>query len=245
MSNIDPRPAGDVGPAADGPRGPDAGSPDPGAQPAPARPSGGTEGESPPADQPPESKRSGKGGLNPFIELLVILAVAFGLAYVVQGWVVKPYRIPSASMQPTLEVGDMVLVNRFVYRLHGPHRGDIVVFHPPGHGDVPIRGAATEASVNFIKRIVALPDETIQITNGVVDICAAPHRGCHVLHESYIHSTNYGNYGPYTVPKGDYFVMGDNRGNSDDSRVWGPLPRRNIIGQAFLIYWPLDRLGPL
>ena len=89
---------------------------------------------------PPPPKRS---GANPFVELLIILAVAFGLAYVVQAWVVKPYRIPTGSMEPTLDVGDRVLVNRLVYRFHGPHRGDIIVFHPPGHGDTAVNGART------------------------------------------------------------------------------------------------------
>ncbi|MGN6378253.1 MAG: signal peptidase I [Gaiellales bacterium] len=197
--------------------------------------------------EPDEKKRPAKAGINPFVELILILAVAFGLAYLVQGWVVKPYRIPSVSMEPTLQVGDMVLVNRFIYRVHPPRRGDIVVFHPPGTGQTPVRGARTEASVNFIKRIIGLPGETIQIVRGTVLICAAPHRACHALHEPYVMAHRYpgDNYGPYTVPKGDYFVMGDNRGNSDDSRVWGPLPRKNIIGEAFLIYWPLNRIGTL
>lgn len=186
-----------------------------------------------------------KAGINPFVELVLILAVAFGLAYLVQGWVVKPYRIPSVSMEPTLKVGDMVLVNRFIYRIHPPRRGDVIVFHPPGRGQVPIRGAASEASVNYIKRIIGLPGETIQIAHGTVFICTAPHQGCKGLNEPYVASRDYGNYGPYTVPRGDYFVMGDNRGNSDDSRVWGPLPRRNIIGEAFMIYWPPDRIGTL
>ena len=199
------------------------------------------------AERAEEPKKPAKAGINPFIELILILAVAFGLAYLVQGWVVKPYRIPSVSMEPTLKVGDMVLVNRFIYRIHPPHRGDVIVFHPPGVGQTPIRGARTEASVNFIKRVIGLPGETIQIVKGTTLICRAPHRGCFALHEPYVMAHRYpsDNYGPYTIPEGDYFVMGDNRGNSDDSRVWGPLPRRNIIGEAFLIYWPLDRIGTL
>ena len=210
----------------------------------PPPPDGDPEAE---ADQAEEPKKPAKAGINPFIELILILAVAFGLAYLVQGWVVKPYRIPSVSMEPTLKVGDMVLVNRFIYRIHPPHRGDVIVFHPPGVGQTPIRGARTEASVNFIKRVIGLPGETIQIVHGTTLICKAPHRACFALHEPYVMAHHYpsDNYGPYTIPQGDYFVMGDNRGNSDDSRVWGPLPRRNIIGEAFLIYWPLDRIGTL
>jgi signal peptidase I len=209
------------------------------AEPAAAPVEGAEANEQAPPAKPP------KAGINPFVELVLILAVAFGLAYLVQGWVVKPYRIPSVSMEPTLKVGDMVLVNRFIYRIHPPRRGDVIVFHPPGRGQVPIRGATTEAGVNYIKRIIGLPGETIQVAHGTVFICTAPHQGCQGLREPYVASHDYGNYGPYTVPKGDYFVMGDNRGNSDDSRVWGPLPRRNIIGEAFMIYWPPDRIGTL
>jgi signal peptidase I len=199
----------------------------------------------PEAAEEPAGKPKSKAGVNPFVELVVILAVAFGLAYLVQGWVVKPYRIPSISMEPTLHVGDMVLVNRFIYRLHGPRRGDVIVFHPPGRGQTPIRGATTEADVNFIKRVIGLPGETIQVSHGTVFICTAPHQGCRALREPYAVKQPSGTFGPYTIPRGDYFVMGDNRPNSDDSRLWGPLPRRNIIGEAFLIYWPLRRIGTL
>jgi signal peptidase I len=217
--------------------------PRPSEQPAP----GAGESVAPETEQapppPPPAKRS---GANPFIELLVILAVAFGLAYVVQAWVVKPYRIPTGSMEPTLLVNDRVLVNRLVYRFHGPHRGDIIVFHPPGHGDTAVRGAKTEASVTYIKRVIGLPGETLQITRGIVTICKPAGQNCHALHESYTEGSRTApTYGPYTVPNGDYFVMGDNRGDSLDSRYWGPLPRHNIIGEAFLIYWPPDRIGLL
>jgi signal peptidase I len=192
---------------------------------------------------PPPPKRS---GANPFVELLIILAVAFGLAYVVQAWVVKPYRIPTGSMEPTLDVGDRVLVNRLVYRFHGPHRGDIIVFHPPGHGDTAVNGARTQASVTYIKRVIGLPGETLQITRGIVTICKPAGQNCHALREPYTQgAAKAPRYGPFTVPKDDYFVMGDNRDDSLDSRYWGPLPRRNIIGEAFLIYWPPDRIGLL
>jgi signal peptidase I len=196
----------------------------------------------PPA--PPPARRRWRH--NPLVELVVILAVAFGLAYVIQAYVVRPYKIPSASMEPTLEVGDMVLVNRFIYDFESPHRGDIIVFHPPGIGDQAIRGDTSEASVNYIKRVIGLPGETVQILHGQVRICEHPRVGCFFLHEPYLSAADNrdtGNFGPYLVPKNDYFVMGDNRDDSLDSRFWGPVPRRNIIGEAFLIYWPLPRLG--
>jgi signal peptidase I len=198
-----------------------------------------------PEAQPPAPPKS-RSAANPFIELIVILAVAFGLAYVVQAWVVKPYRIPTGSMEPTLDVGDRVLVNRLVYRFHGPHRGDIIVFHPPGRGSEAIPNATTQAGVTYIKRVIGLPGETISIARGIVTVCKPADQNCHALREPYTEgAATSPRYGPFTVPNGDYFVMGDNRGDSLDSRYWGPLPRRNIIGEAFLIYWPPDRIGLL
>ena len=164
----------------------------------------------------------------------------------IDGWVVKPYRIPSASMVPTLKEGDRVLVSRFVYRLHDPRRGDVIVFHPPGTGDQPVRGATTPASVYFIKRVIGLPGETVAGRDGQVEVCDAPNVGCRFLHEPYLAEQRVvGDFGPITVPKDQYFVMGDNRADSDDSRDWGTVPRAYIIGEAFATYWPLDRLRTL
>jgi signal peptidase I len=206
--------------------------PRPSEPPAPGGPGEPTASE--PEQAPPQPPK--RSGANPFVELILILAVAFGLAYVVQAWVVKPYRIPTGSMEPTLDVGDRVLVNRLVYRFHGPHRGDIIVFHPPGHGDTAVRGAATEASVTYIKRVIGLPGETLQIGRGIVTICKPAGQNCHALHEPYTEGSGSApTYGPFTVPNGDYFV----------SRYWGPLPRRDIIGEAFLVYWPPDRIDLL
>jgi len=186
----------------------------------------------PEPDQTPPAQPPAKRQMNPVLELVLILAAALGLWYVTNGWIVKPYRIPSASMEPTLQSGDRVLVNRFIYRFHDPRRGDIIVFHPPGAGDQATAGASTEASVYFIKRIVGLPGETVEGRNGHVEICAKPNVGCHILNEPYL-------------THGHYFMMGDNRAISDDSRDWGTLPRSYIIGKAFATYWPLDRIRTL
>ncbi len=176
---------------------------------------------------PPPSRRQ----INPVLELGLILLAALGLWWVANGWIVKPYRIPSASMEPTLRDGDRVLVARFIYHFHDPRRGDIIVFHPPGRGDTAILGAKTEASVYFIKRIIGLPGETVEGRRHRILICTAPNVGCQ--------------FGPVTVPQGQYFMMGDNRAVSDDSRMWGTLPRSYIIGEAFATYWPPDRLRTL
>jgi len=244
----DPTPPGQPPPADTIP--PIPGSSDNGAQP-PADPpwgepaAGGTEhGLTGDAAVLPETGAR-RRSMNPLLEIVLILVFAFGLAYVVQGWVVKPYWIPSASMEPTLHIGDRVLVNRFIYHLHPPRRGDIIVFHPPGYGANPIKDSTHEANVNYIKRVIGLPGETIQIVKGTVLICHAPHVGCHALREPYVATHHYPDYGPFTIPPGDYFVMGDNRANSEDSRSWGPLPRRNIIGEAMLIAWPPDRISTL
>jgi signal peptidase I len=196
------------------------------------------------AGEQPAAEPARRPRVHPVVELVLVLALAFGLAYLVQGWVVKPYRIPSASMEPTLEIGDMVLVNRFIYHFHPPRRGDIIVFHPPGHGDTPVPHDRSEASVNYIKRVIGLPGEWLKIHKGTVFV-RDPGAPWHALHESYVATHDYANFPPHHVPMGDYFVLGDNRGNSDDSRIWGPLPRRNIIGKAFLIYWPLNRITTL
>ncbi|MDX6546856.1 MAG: signal peptidase, partial [Gaiellales bacterium] len=107
-----------------------------------------------PAVAAPPPARPTKKQINPVLELALILLAAVGLWWAGGNWFVKPYRIPSASMEPTLRAGDRVLVARFIYRFHDPRRGDVIVFHPPGTGDKAVRGAKTEASVYYIKRII-------------------------------------------------------------------------------------------
>jgi signal peptidase I len=193
------------------------------------------------------------GGL---VELVVIVALALGLALVLQAFVVKPYQIPSQSMEPTLDVGQRVLVNRFLYHLTDPGIGDIVVFHPPAGADNGVQCGAphpgtqacdeptpNRSDQNFIKRIVAGPGDTLSVRNGHPVV-----NGVAKTDEDFI--VPCGNSGgacnlpdPITIPPDHYFMMGDNRGASDDSRFWGPVPRDWIIGKAFATYWPPDRVG--
>jgi signal peptidase I len=196
---------------------------------------------------------SGRGAL---VELVVIVALAIGLALGIQALIVKPYQIPSESMEPTLDPGQRVLVNRLGYRFGDPQIGDVVVFHPPigaDHNDkcgVP-RGAdepcpeptPEHSDTNFIKRIVAGPGDRLRIEDGhpVVNGVAAEEdfiRPCQGIPACNLSEE-------ITIPDDHYFMMGDNRGQSDDSRFWGPVPRDWIIGQAFFTYWPIDRVGLL
>ena len=195
-------------------------------------------------------------GRGAFIELVVIVGLAIGLALLIQAFIVKPYQIPSASMEPTLDIGQRVLVDRVSYHFGDPEIGDIVVFHPPegAVGGAPECGVHVnseveacpqpvdqESDTNFIKRIVAGPGDKLSIKDGhpVVNGVEAE--------ESFINPCRDGNGcslpRTITIPQNEYFMMGDNRGSSDDSRFWGPVPRDWIIGEAFFTYWPPDRVG--
>jgi signal peptidase I len=196
-------------------------------------------------------------GGNSFVELVVIVAIALGLAFAIQAFIVKPYRIPSESMEPTLNVGQRVLVNRLGNFFADPHVGEIVVFHPPqgavsavngqscgvavSPGQICSRPTSREASVNFIKRVVAGPGDTISIQGGHVIRNGKREpdgftRPC-ATSDNCTYST------PIRIPAGYWFMMGDNRGQSDDSRFWGPVPKKWIIGGAFATYWPPGRIG--
>jgi signal peptidase I len=178
---------------------------------------------------------------NPFVDVLLTLVVAVIVAYGVQRFVVKPYKIPSSSMERTLHEGDRVLAVRFLYKLESPHRGDIIVFHPNGIGDTALFGDHV-ASVTYIKRLIGLPGEWVQASNGHVQICKGPAgQGCRTLNEPYVSSAQ-ANFSPVHVAAGHYFMMGDNRANSDDSRDWGTITKSQMIGRAFMIYWPPDRI---
>jgi signal peptidase I len=189
------------------------------------------------------------------IELVTIVAVALGLALGIQAFLVKPFRIPSESMVPTLAVGQRVLVDRVALRLSDPSRGDILVFKPPAGADENACGGrhpegtacakptAKRSDTNFIKRVVAVGGDKLSVKAGRVYIDGKlqkepfirPSADCSICNEPR----------EITIPKGYFFMMGDNRGESDDSRYWGPVPKSWIIGEAFATYWPPDRIGTL
>jgi signal peptidase I len=209
----------------------------------------------------------------------VIVALALGLALAIQAWLVKPYQIPSGSMEPTLDIGQRVLVNRFLYHFTDPSVGDIVVFHPPEGaeeesvggecGAPPLEGepcakpTEEESNENFIKRLVAGPGDTVRVIHGqaIVNGKAVPAANEAAENEnvwrqcgkplprsawSSVRPDGNCNFPkPIVVPPDHYFMMGDNRPFSKDSRYWGPIPRSWIIGKAFATYWPPDRIGLL
>jgi signal peptidase I len=190
------------------------------------------------------------------IELVITVAVAVALALLIQAFIVKPYRIPSPSMVPTLDVGQRVLTNRLV---NHPSLGDIVVFHPPHGADLgdgvcanPNQGGGhtqacdtpipQESKQTFIKRVVGIPGDKIQIVDGHVYRNGVREKDSYT--EPCAPNTPSCNFRtPITIPPGDYFMMGDNRPDSEDSRYWGPVPDKWIIGVAFFTYWPPDRIG--
>jgi signal peptidase I len=179
--------------------------------------------------------------------ITVVGAVAIVLA--IKAWVVNPYRIPSSSMEPTLHCArpapfcearfsDRVLANRFIYHFRSPHRGEIIVFKTPPEAAVQCGAGGT-----FVKRLIGLPGDTVhEDGKGFIWINGKK------LDEPYVQpfrrAQDVDNRNKtWHVPQGDYFFMGDNRGQSCDSRKWGPVPRKNLIGKVFFIYWPPNRIG--
>jgi signal peptidase I len=206
-----------------------------------------------------------KSTIGSIVELIIIIAVALGLALGIQAFIVKPYRIPSGSMEPTLDVGQRVLVNRIGMHFGEPHVGEVAVFHPPEGAEqqecgptphvVSTDGAACavplpkKSGENFIKRIVAGPGDEMYVKEG--HVYRRAHGTSTFVREkdSYIRQCGASTECEFPVhikiPPGHWFMMGDNRGESDDSRFWGPVPTGWIIGGAFATYWPPDRIGTL
>ncbi len=174
------------------------------------------------------TKRSAK--LRTLLELPVILLISFALVFgFVRPVIAAPFYVGSESMVPTLKVWDRVLINKLAYDLGEPERGDIVLFQSPKGGEDPL-----------IKRIVGLPGDTIKVRRDKLFVNGEPQR------EPYVNGKYrklQGPYGPRTVPEDHVFVMGDNRGNSQDSRYFGPVPEENLIGEALFRFWPPGRVG--
>jgi len=156
------------------------------------------------------------------------LVVAGGLFLFTETFLLQGFSVHGSCMEPNLYTGERLLGNKLRYRLHPPQRGDVVVFRYP---DNPRK--------IYVKRVVALPGEMIAIRDGTVYLNGKP------LHESYVINPAHGSYPPARVPSGQYFVLGDNRDHSSDSRAWGFVPTRHLEGKVWLRYWPLRRAGIL
>lgn len=167
--------------------------------------------------------RPKKSTLREVIESLVIAVV---LALIIRTFILQPFYIPTGSMEPNLMVQDHIIVNKIGYRFWEPQRGDIVVFRFP-----------KDPSKDFVKRLIGLPGDKVEIRKSKLYING------NLVPEKYLPAgLEFGSFGPTVIPENSYFMMGDNRNNSDDSRSWGVLPRENVIGKAVLIYWPLNRI---
>jgi signal peptidase I len=180
------------------------------------------------------------------LDWVLTIAGAILIVFALKMWVVNPYRIPSSSMEPTLHCArpaagcearfsDRVLANRFIYRFRNPKRGEIIVFNTPPEAKIRCGAGGT-----FVKRLIGLPGETVSERDGFIYIDGRK------LDEPYIAPDRRDHEPPRTwarIPKGYYFFMGDNRAESCDSRVWGPVPRKNLIGEVFFVYWPPNRIG--
>jgi signal peptidase I len=183
------------------------------------------------------------------VDWVVTIAGAILIVLAIKAWVVNPYRIPSSSMEPTLHCArpangcearfsDRVLANRFIYRFRDPKRGEIVVFETP-----PAARQRCGAGGTFVKRLIGLPGERVELrTEGGLSHVYIDGRK---LEEPYVRVDRRDTRGPETfnVPQGQYFMMGDNRSQSCDSREWGSVPRENLIGKVFATYWPPNRIS--
>ncbi len=158
-------------------------------------------------------------------EFLKMLIIAIGLSVFIIIFVVQAFYIPSTSMRPLLESGDRILVNKFIYRFREPRRQEIAVFKYP-----------IDPSINFVKRIIGVPNDEVKIEDGRVFLNGE------ALEEDYKLEAGYTNFSKTEIPKDHYFVLGDNRNNSEDSRYWGFVPEDNILGKAFIIFWPPSRM---
>lgn len=173
------------------------------------------------------------------------IAIAVVAVLLIKSYVVNPYRIPSSSMEPTFHCAepgpgcqagynDRVIANRFIFHFRDPERGDIVVFEPP-----PSVAAQCGAGGTYVKRIVGVPGDTLAQRDGVVFVDGQ------ALDEPYLEEPRRGgrDFGPVTLGEDEYWMMGDNRTMSCDSRVWGPISREAMVGPVFFVYWPPNRIG--
>jgi|YelNatPaOPRAMG01_1025707.scaffolds.fasta_scaffold15076_2 signal peptidase I len=172
-----------------------------------------------------------------FLEIFEIIVVAVVAVFIVRNFIVQPFLVSGTSMVPTFQNGDYVLVDELTFHIRPPERGEVIVFHDPEPGDY---------NTYFIKRIIGLPGDTVQIQNGGVTIFNTQYPQGLKLNETYLPSNvitlNNGGPDKITLASSTYFMLGDNRENSFDSRSWGPLNENNIVGLVRIRLWPFDKI---
>lgn len=209
-----------------------------------------------PRDASPEQESEEQGFLESLADFLkelpILVVVAFAIALLIKTFLFQAFWIPSSSMEETLQVHDRVLVSKLSYRFREPKYKDVVVFVSPTAAQVPqvdrgvirnffyglAEGLGLRSSENdFIKRVIATEGQTIEMKQGFVFVDGQQ------LDESYVHDQPAAlqEFAPLQIPEGHVFVMGDNRQNSQDSRVFGPIKRSSIVGRAFVLIWPPGR----
>jgi signal peptidase I len=165
-------------------------------------------------------------------ETVETIVIAFILAFLIRTFVVQAFYIPSGSMQPNLQIGDRILAYKFLYGLKNVKRGDIIVFKFP-----------LNPRKDFIKRVIGLPGDIIKVENKEIYVNGKQLSEPYIVHgDKWNSGFPRDEYPPTPVPPGSLFMLGDNRDSSDDSRYWGFVPAKNIVGEAFLVYWPLWRI---
>lgn len=181
--------------------------------------------EQPEIEQPEEAPER-RSFASIALEFVIIFVIAYIIAYVLQNFIFGNFQIQQHSMEPTLYENERVLINRALYYFKDPERGDIVILLDP-----------IGRQSDFVKRVVALPGDKIEVKGG------RAYLNDKLLSESYLAKDgSQDNIGPIKIPQDQYFVMGDNRARSSDSRRFGPIPRKNILGKVFIVWWPLNRV---
>jgi signal peptidase I len=170
----------------------------------------------------PEARRK-QSTMRTVIEIVVIVAAAFAIAMLVQALLIKPFTIHQVSMRPTLEEGDRILINRVVYHFREPKNGDVIVFHSP-----------VTVGEDLVKRVIGVPGDTVAVRGGKLYVNGVAQNEPYLLEQNFA-----GEYPEMKIPEGQLFVMGDNRNNSGDSRFFGPIDRKLVLGCAFVVYWPI------
>jgi signal peptidase I len=176
-----------------------------------------------------------KSTVREYFESIVITAI---IALFAMTFVIQAYKIPTSSMESNLLVGDHLLVNKFVYGLHSGFLSKLLPYKEPKRGDVIVFKYPNNTDVAYVKRLIGLPGDKLEMIGHTIYINGQ------ALKENYtqyiVEGSIYDHYGPYDIPPGQYFAMGDNRDNSQDSRFWGFLPRDYLLGKALVIYWSFD-----